>query len=291
MNKIALKAYGKVNLGLDVVRKREDGYHDLNMVMQTVSVYDCLEICKTAEPGIKLKTNHEDLDVNEDNLIYKAAKTLMDEFQIKEGVSIDLDKNLPISAGMAGGSSDCAATLKGINSLFELGLSDDALRERGMRLGADVPYCIMGGTVSAKGIGDILTPIGPSPQCHVLIVKPPVYMTTKSVYESLDLEQIKKHPDIQGIIDAINDQDLERMAGKLENVLEIVTFKRFPVVKQIKEHMKELGALGAIMSGSGPTVFGLFENETKAIEAYSKIITIGTAKDIFLTKFQNNIDN
>ncbi len=200
MDKIKLKALGKINLGLDVLGRRPNGYHDVRMVMQTVYLYDQILLEKTDKEGISLKTNLFYLPVNENNLAYRAAKMLIDEFTIKEGVHISLEKHIPVAAGMAGGSSNAAAVLYGMNRLFQLGLTDQELMERGVKLGADVPYCIMRGTVLAEGIGEELTPLPAMPKCHVLLAKPPISVSTQKVYEKLDAQEVTKHPDIDGIL-------------------------------------------------------------------------------------------
>ena len=187
MDKIQLKALAKINLGLDVLRRREDGYHEVKMIMQTINLYDELEIRKVKQPGIQVKTNLYYLPSNENNLVYKAAKLLMEEFRIRDGICIQLQKKIPVAAGMAGGSSDGAAVLWGINQMYGLGLSRRGLMERGVKLGADVPYCVMRGTALSEGIGEILTPLPPVPQCQVLIARPPISVSTKWVYENLNV--------------------------------------------------------------------------------------------------------
>lgn len=277
------KAYAKVNLGLDVLRKREDGYHDVKMIMQTVNLYDRLTIEDKAESGIEITANLGFIPCNEDNLIYKAAKLLMDEFGINSGVKIHLDKHIPVAAGMAGGSTDAAATLIGVNKLFRLGLSKEELMTRGVKIGADVPYCVMRGTALSEGIGEVLTKIDGMPQCHILIAKPPISVSTKFVYENLHANELKVHPDIDGMVDAIKIGDLEMIASKMDNVLETVTVKEYPVIDEIKTFMKENGALNSIMSGSGPTVFGLFDNKEIAQKAYKGLKSKNIAKQVFLT--------
>jgi len=290
---LKLKAYGKINLGLDVLRQRKDGYHDVRMIMQTVRVFDRIDITRTREAGIRLQTNLYYLPVNENNLVYKAARLLMDEFHITDGVFIDLKKFIPVAAGMAGGSSDAAAVLFGINRMFYLGLSTAELMERGVKLGADVPYCILRGTALSEGIGEVLTPLPPVPQCQVLIAKPSISVSTRFVYENLHANQLlpEQHPDINGMIEAIKLRDLYKIAAKMGNVLENVTIKEYPVIDQIKEYMVQSGAIGAMMSGSGPTVFGLFTNPQAAQQAYEGL-RYGTAselaKQVYLTSFYNN---
>ena len=292
LDRLELKAYGKINLGLDVVRKREDGYHEVRMIMQTVRVYDAIELNRTEEEGIRLSTNLYYLPDNENNLGYRAAKLLMDEFGIRDGVEIKMKKFIPVAAGMAGGSSDAAAVLFGVNKMFGLGLSKQELMERGVRLGADVPYCIMRGTALSEGIGEILTPLPPMPQCRVLIAKPAVSVSTKHVYESLNLPSLgaEAHPDIDAMRAAIEKKDLSGVVSQLGNVLETVTIPENPVIQTLKDKMMEMGADGSLMSGSGPTVFGLFTNQTAAQAAYEELrygSSQDLAKQVYLTSFYN----
>ncbi|HOO28025.1 MAG TPA: 4-(cytidine 5'-diphospho)-2-C-methyl-D-erythritol kinase [Lachnospiraceae bacterium] len=287
MEQINLKAMAKINLALDVIRKREDGYHEVRMIMQTLHLFDKLSIKKVQKKGIFVKTNLYFLPTDENNLVYKAAKLLTEEFEIRQGVCINLQKYIPVAAGMAGGSSDAAAVLFGLNRLFKLGLSTEQLMERGVRIGADVPYCIMRGTALSEGIGEILTPLPPMPECFVLAAKPAVSVSTKFVYENLKIGELAKHPDIDGMTEAIKAQDLRGIAALMSNVLETVTIREYPVIRQIKEHMMEGGALNALMSGSGPTVFGLFEEERTAWKAYRELKEKKLAKQVFLTDIYN----
>ena len=287
MDKLDLKALGKINLGLDVLGKRENGYHDVRMVMQTVYLYDQIRIEKRKEPGISLSTNLFYLPVNENNLAYRAASLLMEEFHIKEGVKITLDKHIPVAAGMAGGSSNAAAVLFGINRMFSLGLSQKDLMERAVSLGADVPYCIMRGTVLAEGIGEILMPLPNMPKCHVLLSKPPISVSTKLVYEKLDSYDSIEHPDIDGIIKGLKDGDIKKVASSMGNVLEHVTIEEHPVIEEIKNVMRKEGALNAMMSGSGPTVFGLFEDKKRAKKAAARIKELQLAKQAYVTSVHN----
>ena len=282
-----LKALAKINLGLDVLGRRENGYHDVRMVMQTLYLYDQITIEKTEKPGIELSTNLFYLPVNENNLAYRAADLLMQEFGVEEGVKITLEKHIPVAAGMAGGSSNAAAVLYGINRMFSLGLSQEELMERGVKLGADVPYCIMRGTVLAEGIGEILTPLPAMPRCTVLVAKPPISVSTKLVYEKLDAHEIENHPDIDGVLEGLERQDLKKIASSMGNVLERVTVEEYPVIEEIKEMMKENGALNAMMSGSGPTVFGLYSDKRMAKEAAQKIKESGIAKQVYVTNIHN----
>lgn len=285
MDRINLKAMGKINLALDVLGRRENGYHDVRMVMQSVQIFDRLLIEKSRDAGIRVKTNRSYLPTDENNLVYQAAKLLIDEFGITEGVNIDLKKFLPVAAGMAGGSSDAAAVLFGMNRMFRLGLTQEELMKRGLLIGADIPFCIMRGTVLAEGIGEILTPLAPVPQCHVLIAKPPISISTKTIYERIDTKGVDVHPDIDGMLRAIAENDLRGVASCLGNVLEQVTREDCPLIKQIEETMLSHGAIGAAMSGSGPTVFGLFEEEENARAACLKLKDMQVAKQIYLTEF------
>ena len=275
---------GKINLALDVVRKREDGYHEVRMIMQTVNVYDQLEIRESREKGIRISTNLPYLPVNENNLVYRAARMLMDEFQVDSGLTIRLEKRIPVAAGMAGGSADAAAALVGVNRMFRLGLGRKELMERGVSLGADVPYCVLRGTALSEGIGEILTPLPPMPDCHILIGKPPISVSTRFVYGNLNAAGLKHHPDVDGMVQALREGSLSGIAARMENVLETVTVPAHPVIHQIKEHMKENGAVNALMSGSGPTVFGIFTHREQAYSAYSRLKTSGLARQVFLTR-------
>ena len=277
------KAYAKINLGLDVLRKREDGYHEVRMIMQNIGVCDVLDFEKVQEAGIHIDISNSDLPVNEDNLIYKAAKLIMDKYGIQEGLKVSLTKNIPVAAGLAGGSTDAAATLKAVNDLWKLGLTGERLRELGVKIGADVPYCIMGGTAISEGIGEILSPICDCPKCYVLIAKPPVGVSTKYVYEHLKIDELV-HPNIDGIIEAIEHDDINAVADNLGNVLESVTIAEYPVIEEIKNIMKDKGALNALMSGSGPTVFGLFDDKRKMFDAAEAVRALNLAKDIVETE-------
>ena len=286
-NTVELKALAKINLGLDVLGKRDNGYHDVRMVMQTIYLYDNVTISKTKEPGIQIETNLHFLPVNENNIAYKAAKMLIDEFAIEEGVHIVLEKRIPVAAGMAGGSSNAAAVLVGMNQLFHLGLSQEALMERGVKLGADVPYCVMRGTVLAEGIGEILTPLPPLPKCYVLVAKPGISVSTKVVYEKLDSREITHHPDIDSLIQGLENEDIHKVAESMGNVLEEVTIEDYPIIEEIKNVMKEAGALNAMMSGSGPTVFGIFEDRKTARDAQQRLSKTKMAKQIYLANVHN----
>ncbi|MGN0495934.1 MAG: 4-(cytidine 5'-diphospho)-2-C-methyl-D-erythritol kinase [Lachnospiraceae bacterium] len=261
---LQLKAYAKINLGLDVLGVREDGYHEVKMIMQTVKLFDKLTFHLLDEDVIRIRTNLGFLPVNENNLVYKAVKLLKDTYHIQKGMDIDLFKCIPVAAGMAGGSTDCAAALVGASKLFGLHLDKQTLMEFGLSLGADVPYCILRGTALSEGIGEILTPLPPIPDCYILIAKPPVSVSTKFVYEHLDARKNIEHPDIDGMVEAIKKGNLKGVTSRFGNVLESVTIPEYPVIDDIKHIMLSNGAMNSLMSGSGPTVFGMFEDEEKA---------------------------
>lgn len=287
MDKLELKALAKINLGLDVLGRRENGYHDVRMVMQTIHLYDDVILEKTKEPGIHLETNLSYLPVDEKNIAYKAAKLLRDEFGITEGIQIRLKKYIPVAAGMAGGSTNAAAVLFGMNRMYGLGLTEQQLKDRGVKLGADVPYCIMRGTVLAEGIGEILTPLPPMPKCYVLIAKPGISVSTKIVYEKFDTLKDVEHPDIDRLMLGLENGKLAEVASSMGNVLEGVTIGLYPVIENIKQVMIQEGALNAMMSGSGPTVFGIFEDRRTAKKAYNVLKEKKLAKQIYVTNIHN----
>ncbi|MBQ9064651.1 MAG: 4-(cytidine 5'-diphospho)-2-C-methyl-D-erythritol kinase [Blautia sp.] len=275
-----LHALAKVNLALDVLSKRPDGYHDVRMIMQTISMYDELKLDIRKEPGIVLKTNLPYVPSDSRNLAYRAAEMLINEFDIKEGIEIGLTKYIPVSAGLAGGSSDAAAVLFGMNRLFELGLSMEELMKRGTALGADVPYCIMRGTALAEGIGEKLTPLPSVPACYVLVGKPGISVSTKQAYESLRIGDITDRPDIDGMIDSIHKGDLGGITGRMKNVFQPGVSERYPVINEIVSLMEEHGAMKAMMSGSGPSVFGIFEKRKDAEKAADALRESRKAKTV-----------
>ena len=283
------KAYGKINIGLDVLRKRSDGYHEVKMIMQTVSLYDRITITRNKNSSdIVLETNLNFLPTNENNIVYKAAKLIKDEFGISDGLSIKLEKHIPVAAGMAGGSTDAATTLELLNTMYSLNLSKDDLMKRAVTLGADVPYCILKGTALSEGIGEVLTPLKQLMPCYILIVKPPIYVSTKFVYENLRINELTSHPDIDGIVDAISAGDLETMSQKMGNVLESVTEDNYLVISSIKKLMTQNGAISSLMSGSGPTVFGIYDNEDKINQASTFFKTNYPSYRTYVTKPINN---
>lgn len=279
-----LRAMAKINLGLDIIGKREDGYHEVRMIMQTIRMYDVLEIRKKSSPGISLSTNLPYIPCDERNLVYKAAKILMDEFHVEEGLSMKLTKSVPVAAGMAGGSSDAAAAFVGVNRLFHLGLSQEELMKRAVQVGADVPYCVMRGTALAEGIGEKLTRLPDLPGCYILIGKPGINVSTRTAYENLDLNEIRRRPDIDGMIRDIKNKDLYSMTGKMENVFEPRIMEKYPVIREIRDLMEKQGALKAMMSGSGPTVFGIFDDAGKMQNAARALKKSGLAKTVFATR-------
>ena len=287
-NSLSLKAYAKVNLALDVLRRRPDGYHDVKMIMQNLDIYDELEFevlaRDTEDTKITLTVNKEGIPTDDRNLVYKAIAILFEAFNIKSHIAVNLIKNIPAEAGMAGGSTDCAAALKAVNVLYNLGLTTDELMGYGVKLGADVPYCILERTAISEGIGEVLTPIKGLPPVHVLVAKPPVNVSTKEVYTNLKANELEKHPDVDGMVEALESQNLNAIAERMENVLETVTVDMHPEIEELKSLMKEQGALNAIMSGSGPTVFGLFEDKDKVWEAAMMISDKELAPEVFITR-------
>ena len=287
IDKTTQRAYAKINIGLDVLRRRADGYHEVKMIMQTVDIYDELVLERRKEPGIELRMDNSDLPSGGDNLICRAADLLFREKKITEGVNISLTKRIPIAAGMAGGSADAAAALRGLNELFDMGYSLTELQALGVGLGADIPYCLAGGTMLSEGIGEILTPLPAPPAAHLVIAKPDINVSTAFVYGNLHADRLAWHPDIDGMIVALQKGDLDGITDRLGNVLETVTVKAHPVIEQIKELLRKQGAENALMSGSGPTVFGIFKEKETAARAAEAVERGRLAKQIFVTTFYN----
>jgi 4-diphosphocytidyl-2-C-methyl-D-erythritol kinase len=276
-----VKAYGKINISLDIVGKREDGYHLLKMIMQTVDLYDSMSFQK-CNKGINISCNKPYIPTDEKNLVYKAAKLFMDTYNISEGINIYLKKNIPVAAGMAGGSADAAAVFKTLKKIFEIDVDDNELMDLGVKIGADVPYCIMGGTALCEGIGDIITPLASFKNHILILVKPNFGVSTKEVYKNLDYSKIFKHPDTEAIIRAMEEERLEDVCDGMKNLLENVTLRKYPVLKRIKEDMIRMGAMGAMMSGSGPTIFAFFDDMLKAQRCYDKFKI--QYKEVYLTR-------
>jgi 4-diphosphocytidyl-2-C-methyl-D-erythritol kinase len=283
------RAYGKINLGLDVIRRREDGYHEVKMIMQMVDIYDELTMSERIDGQIMICTNSAELPNDEHNLIYKAIVKYREDTGETMGVDVKLCKHIPIAAGMAGGSTDAAAALILYNTLCGRALSGEALCKIGVRVGADVPYCIMGGTVLSEGIGEILTPLIQPPDCTLVIAKPDIAVSTKFVYEHLDLASLTHHPDIDGMREAIEKGNLQGICDRMENVLESVTVKEYPIIAQIKELFLQNGAVSALMSGSGPTVFAIFTDKKQAEHAKEKVAEANIAKQLFVTAFHQSV--
>lgn len=281
-NRYTLRAYAKINLGLDVLHRLPNGYHEVKMVMQTVGLWDELTLEK-AEAGITLTTDSGELSADKENLAYRAALLMQESYSVPCGVRIHLQKNIPIAAGMAGGSTDAASVMKGMNTLFDLGISVDELMEKAAAIGADVPYCILGGTALAEGIGEKLTALPPAPPCFVLIARPEISVSTREIYQRLDVGAIRQHPDIDGMVSAIRAGNLSGILSRMGNVLETVTVPIHPVIASIKAELLRLGAAGSLMSGSGPAVFGLFPEETVARQALQQLKMGSQVKQVYLT--------
>lgn len=275
------KAYAKINISLDIVGKRADNYHLLKMIMQNIDLYDEISINKI-DSGIKLKCDKKFIPTDERNLAYKAAKVFMDTYNIQGGVSIDIKKYIPVSAGLAGGSADCAMVLKLMNNIFEVNASDEELMDIGVKLGADVPYCIKGGTALCEGIGEKVTKLKPFKGNILVLVKPPFSVSTKEVYKAFEIDKAKIHPSTTLLIKAMEEKDLKFIATNMKNLLENVTIRDNRSILTIKDKMIEFGALGSMMSGSGPSVFGFFDDMLKAQRCYDEMKK--KYKDVFITR-------
>ncbi len=281
---ITRKAYAKINLGLDVIGRRDDGYHLVRMIMQNVDIYDTLTFRAKSGGDICLISGSDKVPSDENNLVYKVARQLKDEYDVQEGADIKLEKRIPVAAGMAGGSTDAAAAYLALNELWGLKLSRERLCELAVKLGADIPYCIIGGTALSEGIGEKLTTIKDVPDCHLVVAKPDIDVSTGWVYRELDSHEIDKHPDIDGIRKAIEDGDLRGMCTLIDNVLERVTISKYGIIREIEELLEENGAIKAFMTGSGPTVFAVYDDPAKAEQGYEAIKKSVLAPEIFLTK-------
>lgn len=264
---ILLEAHAKINLSLDVINKREDGYHNLKMIMQTVKLHDTIFIQKIPS-GVEIDCVASFVPNNNTNIACKAAEAMISKYNLNAGVKIKIDKRIPVAAGLAGGSSDAAAVIKGINSLFKLGIGEKELMEVGSTIGADVPYCIKGGTALAEGIGEKLTQLPLLSDIPILIIKPKIGVSTAWVYKNLNLDNVICRPDTESIITAIKNKDIRFIAKNMQNILESVTIQKHPIIESIKNSMLEKGAIGSMMSGSGPSVFGIFDDMDKAKKAF-----------------------
>lgn len=284
MERVRLFAKAKINLALDVVERLDNGYHNLETIMQSIDIADVIEIKKTFTNDIKLQTNVYWLPTDSKNLVYKVAQYLKENYNIKYGIHINLIKRTPVGAGLGGGSADCATTLVGIRKLFGLRISNSELLNISKNFGADVPFCLKRGTYLAEGIGERLTPIHKMPNCHILVAKPPISISTASIFESLDLSKIKERPDIEKIIYYMQKNNIEGVASNLCNVLETVSIEKYPIIKDIKEVMLDNGALGSLMSGSGSAVFGIFKDKRQMAIAKKQIEYKLNIKETFNTK-------
>ena len=272
MSRVKLRAPGKINWTLDVISRRRDGYHEVEMLMQSISLFDDIIITECDE-GIKITGNSADMPLDESNLAAKAARLIMDNFGITTGVCIDIKKSIPAQAGLAGGSTKAAAVLVGLNDMWKLGLSIARLAELGTALGADVPFCILGGTAVARGIGEKLTPLPALEGIPLVLVKPSFGVSTKKVYNELVLEKIGLHPDWKKAYDLLAEGNLHLLRYSMGNVLELVTGSLFPEINEIKADLYKAGAAFSMMTGSGSTVFGVFETEADAQQAVNKLKT------------------
>lgn len=285
MKAITVRANAKINLGLDVLRRREDGYHEVKMIMQTVGISDTLTFALSDTPGVTLTIDKQELPADGSNLIVRAVSLMQERFRLDGGLEISVQKRIPIAAGMAGGSADAAAAIHAVDRIYGLGLSLTQKQALGVKLGADVPYCLMGGTALSEGIGEVLTALPEMPAAHLVIAKPAIDVSTRFVYENLHVETLSRHPDIDGMAESIRRRDLEGVVRRMENVLETVTAARYPIIGQTKAFLMENGAMGALMSGSGPTVFGVFEREETARRAYEAMQDSAFQAQVFLTGF------
>lgn len=276
-----IKAYAKINISLDIVGKREDGYHLLEMIMQSIDLYDEISIEKQKE-DITITCDKQYVPVDERNLAYKAAKLFKEEYNITSGVSININKNIPVCAGLAGGSTDAAAVLKIMNKLFDINASEEKLMELGLKLGADVPYCISGGTAICKGIGEQVTKLKPFKDKILVLVKPPFGVSTKVVYQEFNLDKVRNHPNTDLLIKAIENDNLEEVCNNMKNLLENVTLRKHKILINIKEEMKRYGSIGTMMSGSGPTVFAFFDDMLSAQRCFEKMKL--KYNDVFITR-------
>lgn len=290
MEQVVKKAYAKVNLALDVLRRREDGYHDVSMIMQNLDLYDVITFTvedmsvgeTSADYEIAISCQKDCVPTDESNLVYKAIAKMCDTYHLGGRIAVELQKNIPVEAGMAGGSTDCAAAFHAMNELYGLGLGVEELMRLGVTLGADVPYCILAKTARSEGIGEVLTPVARLSDCYVLVVKPPISVSTGMVYTNLRVNELEHHPDVEGMVVALNNGDLDGVCARMENVLETVTVNLYPEIAQIKNLMRQQGAENAIMSGSGPTVFGIFRDRQVAEQAAEAVRNAGYSDEVYV---------
>lgn len=284
MKEIRCIANAKINLGLDVIRKREDGYHDLKMVMDTIGLHDKIRLKKTANTEVHLKTNVPYLPTDNRNLVVRIIEEMKKVYGIKDGIFVDLYKVIPVGAGLGGGSADAAATIRSMNTLFDLGLSLDTMLEIGLKFGADIPYCIEGGAMLAEGVGERLTPLEKTIILDLVVVKPKVSVSTPYIFKNLRVDAIENHPNIDGLIKGLQSQQRQEVAMNLGNVLEDVTFTGYPQVAEVKKAITLSGAEGALMSGSGSAVFGIYNSAEACQEAARVLKKHPLIKNVFVTK-------
>ena len=283
MKSIQLKSRAKINLSIDVLGKREDGYHLVEMIMQTIDLYDVITIEEIKENKIVVTSDSSNIPLDKNNIVYKAAKLVKGKFGIQKGINIFIQKNIPIAAGMAGGSSNAAAVLIGLNEMWNLGLDIKQLREIGLDIGADVPFCLLGGACLASGIGEELTDIAGLPsEIDILICKPELFISTQDVYRGLEINNIENRPNNEKLLEMLKNKDIVSVGKNMVNVLESVTSKKHSEIKHIEKIMIDNNALGSMMSGSGPTVFGLFENQEDAQRG--KIELLKNYKQVYIVK-------
>lgn len=280
--KYTQKAPAKINLAIDVLRKRPDGFHDVIMIMQSIALYDTIKLKPVHGGKITVTSNSRCIPEGSTNIAYKTAEFLRNKYNVKDGAEIYIEKNIPVSAGLAGGSTDAAAVLNLLDKAWSLKLTKTEILEAAKRLGSDVPFCVSGGTALAEGLGEKLTPLKAMPESYILLAKPDIDISTQEVYEGIDMEEILERPDIDAMIRAINEGSLHKIGENLSNVLEYVTVKKCPLISDIKAKLMEYGALGSVMSGSGPTVFGLFDDQSLAYNAYDHIKHM--VNEIFVVK-------
>jgi 4-diphosphocytidyl-2-C-methyl-D-erythritol kinase len=280
------KAPAKINLSLDILHKREDGYHEVEMIMTMVDLADRLEFTPLHRDTIIITSQVGFIPLDDKNLAVQAARLIKERCGIDRGVHIHLDKHIPVAAGLAGGSTDAAATFRGLNRMWDLRLTDADMQKLGEEIGSDVPFCVAGGTAIATGRGEKLQPIESPPQCWVILAKPPIHVSTSDVYGKVQASNIKNHPDSKALLSAINDQDFHRVCSSIGNVLEEITLELYPEVKRIKECMVKLGAEGVLMSGSGPTVFGLVSKHSRVHRIYNGLR--GFCKEVYVVRSLRN---
>ncbi len=277
-----LKTRAKINLSIDIVGKREDGYHLVEMIMQSIDLYDILYIKEIDYDKIIIKTDSVEIPVDESNIVYKAVKLIKKTYNINKGVEVYIEKNIPVAGGLAGGSTNCAGVLVGLNKMWNLNLTKDKLKEIGLKLGADVPFCIEGGTKLATNIGEKLKDL-PSLEdnVYILVCKPDLFVSTKDVYSNIDINNLENRPNNKYLIECLKNKDTLNLSRNMKNVLENVTTKMHKEINEIKNIMST-NSLGTIMSGSGPTVFGIYDSEENILSAKNELLK--KYNQVYITK-------